>query len=98
MRETTRNGETATYEILDGKPPESIKLRIATPNLPLFRYMDLFTSTYWWGNHCADHGKWRGLQSCFPLRLEVYSRAHRHNRCLLAALGKAVAQEVRITD
>lgn len=34
MRETTRNGETVTYEILDGKPPESIKLRITTPNLP----------------------------------------------------------------
>ena len=33
-QETTRNGETVTYELLDRKPPESMKRRIATPNLP----------------------------------------------------------------
>ena len=34
VRETTRNGETITYELLDPKPPQSIERRIATENLP----------------------------------------------------------------
>jgi hypothetical protein len=34
MRETTRDGETITYELLDRKPPTSIRRRIATQNLP----------------------------------------------------------------
>jgi hypothetical protein len=34
MRETTRNGETITYELLDRMPPRSVKRRIATENLP----------------------------------------------------------------
>jgi hypothetical protein len=33
-RETARNGETVTYELLDRKPPQSITRRIATENLP----------------------------------------------------------------
>jgi hypothetical protein len=34
VRETTKDGETITYELLDRVPPRSIKRRIATPNLP----------------------------------------------------------------
>jgi hypothetical protein len=34
VRETTRNGETITYEILDRTPPTSVTRRIATENLP----------------------------------------------------------------
>jgi len=34
MRETTRDGETINYELLDAVPPKSLKRRIATPNLP----------------------------------------------------------------
>ena len=34
VRETTRNGETITYELLDRVPPTFIKRRIATQNLP----------------------------------------------------------------
>jgi len=34
MRETARNGETITYELLDRTPPTSMKRRIATENLP----------------------------------------------------------------
>jgi hypothetical protein len=34
MRETTRSGETITYELLDRRPPRSLKRRIATENLP----------------------------------------------------------------
>jgi len=33
-RETARNGETITYELLNRKPPQSITRRIATENLP----------------------------------------------------------------
>jgi polyketide cyclase/dehydrase/lipid transport protein len=33
-RETTRNGETITYEVLERVPPKSLKRRIATENLP----------------------------------------------------------------
>lgn len=34
QRETTRNGETLTYELLDLDPPKSLKRRIATTGLP----------------------------------------------------------------
>ena len=33
-RETTRDGETITYEMLEASPPNSIQRRIATENLP----------------------------------------------------------------
>ena len=33
-RETSRNGDTITYEILDRLPPKSLTRRIATKNLP----------------------------------------------------------------
>lgn len=32
--ETTKNGETITYEVIDANPPVSITRRIATPGLP----------------------------------------------------------------
>ncbi len=34
MRETTRDGKTITYELLDRIPPWSVKRRISTGNLP----------------------------------------------------------------
>ncbi|HKF50977.1 MAG TPA: SRPBCC family protein [Candidatus Acidoferrales bacterium] len=34
VRETTSNGETVTYELLDRQPPQSIKRKIATEGLP----------------------------------------------------------------
>lgn len=34
VRETTRDGETITYELLERVPPRSLKRRIATENLP----------------------------------------------------------------
>lgn len=34
VRETTRNGETVTYELLAASPPSSIQRRIASENLP----------------------------------------------------------------
>jgi hypothetical protein len=34
VSETTRNGETITYELLDRMPPTSMKRKIATVNLP----------------------------------------------------------------
>lgn len=34
VRETTRNGETITYELFNRKPPQSIERRIAAQGLP----------------------------------------------------------------
>lgn len=34
QRETSKRGETMTYELLDVNPPHSLERRIATPNLP----------------------------------------------------------------
>ena len=34
LRETTRNGETTTYELLDRTSPTALKRRIVTENLP----------------------------------------------------------------
>jgi len=55
-RETTRNGETVTYEMLDSSPPYSIKRRIATENLP---YSGTWTYLIQSGlSSCAGSSHW----------------------------------------
>jgi polyketide cyclase/dehydrase/lipid transport protein len=98
IRETTRDGETVTYETLDRKAPVSLIRRIATENLP-------YSGS--WSYSLAPNGE------ATVVRItevgEVYNPVFRfmsrfvigHTRSMdnyLHALGKAVGQEVRITD
>jgi hypothetical protein len=98
MRETTRDGETITYELLDRTPPKSLKRRIATENLPY--------SGTWTYSLQSD-------REITTVRItedgEVYNPAFRfisrfvlgHTRTMdayLRALGKATGQEVEVKD
>ena len=97
MRETTRNGETITYELLE-RTPNSIKRRIATADLP-------YSGTWTYTLHAE--------RSVTSVRItedgEVYNPVFRfvsrfvigHTSTMdayLRALGKAAGQEVQITN
>lgn len=98
QRETTRNGETVTYEILDSHPPTSVKRRIATTGLP-------YSGT--WTYSLQTSG---GLTT---VRItedgEVYNPVFRFMSrfvfgqtatidAYLRALGKATEENIQITD
>lgn len=99
MHETTRNGETITYELLDRMPPTSIKRRIATENLP-------YSGS--WAFSLKPNG---GMTTIVRVTEngQVYNPVYRfmsrfvlgHTRTMdayLHALGKATGQEVEIRD
>lgn len=98
LRETTRDGETITYELLDRMPPASVKRRIATENLP-------YSGTWTFTIQPQDEGA--------VLRIteegEVYNPLFRFTSRLifgqtrtmesyLRSLGKATGQEIQIKD
>lgn len=98
VRETVRDNETITYEIVDRKPPESISRRIATEGLP---YSGTWTYTL------LPNGGSTIVR--ITEKGEVYNPVFRfvsrfiigHTASLdtyLRALGKATGQEVQITD
>lgn len=98
VRETTRNHETITYEIVNRKPPESISRRVATENLP---YSGTWTYTLQLNGgstivRITENG-------------EVYNPVFRfvsrfilgHTGSIdsyLRALGTATGEDVQITD
>ncbi len=98
VRETTLDGESIAYELLDRVPPKSIKRRIATDNLP-------YSGT--WTFSLQPNG------DVTIVRLtengEVHNPVFRfishfilgHTRTMdayLRALGKSTGQEVEVTD
>jgi polyketide cyclase/dehydrase/lipid transport protein len=96
--ETSRDGETITYELLDRMPPASITRRIATENLP-------YSGT--WSYSLQSNGEVTIVR--ITEDGEVYNPVFRfmsrfvlgHTRTMdsyLRALGKAIGQEVQITD
>src|SRR6266568_2146875 len=96
MRETTRDGETINYELLDAVPPRSLKRRIATDNLP-------YSGT--WTYSLEPHGEITIVRITEEgeVRNPVFRFMSRfvlgHPRTLdayLRALGKATGQEVEI--
>lgn len=98
VRESTRDGETITYEVLDRLPPSSVKRRISTPNLP---YSGTWTYTL------QPNGELTSVR--ITEDGEVYNPMFRfmsrfvlgHTRTMdnyLRELGRATAQEARITD
>lgn len=98
VRETTRNGETVTYELLAASPPTSIQRRIASENLP---YSGAWTFTL------------QPYDGATVVRIteegDVYNPVFRFvSRFILGqdgsinaylrALGKATGEDVRIED
>jgi Polyketide cyclase / dehydrase and lipid transport len=97
-RETTRDGQTITYEVLDRTPPTSLKRRIATENLP-------YSGT--WTYSLQPNGELTTVR--ITEDGEVYNPVFRfmsrfvlgHTRTMdayLRALGKATGQEVEVTN
>ena len=98
VRETTRNNETITYEIVDRKPPESISRRIATQNLP---YSGTWTYTLQPAGattivRITENGDVYNPIFRFVSRVIIGHTASMDT--YLRALGKATGQEVQITD
>ncbi|HKW87204.1 MAG TPA: SRPBCC family protein [Candidatus Acidoferrales bacterium] len=98
QRETTRNGETVTYEILDSVPPASVKRRIATKNLP-------YSGTWTYSLQSAagvttvritENGEVYNPVFRFMSRL-VFGQTAAID-AYLRALGKATGEDVQVTD
>lgn len=98
VRETTRDGETVTYELVDSAPPRSLKRRTATENLP-------YSGT--WTYSLERNGESTVVR--ITEDGEVYNPVFRfmsrfvlgHARTMeayLRALGKATGQEIEIKD
>jgi polyketide cyclase/dehydrase/lipid transport protein len=98
LRETTRDGQTITYEVLDKMPPTSLQRRIATENLP-------YSGT--WTFSLQRNGELTTVR--ITEDGEVYNPVFRfvsrfvlgHTRTLdayLRALGKATGEDVEIKD
>ena len=97
-RETTRNGETVTYEMLDSSPPYSIKRRIATENLP---YSGTWTYLIQSGGagtivRITENGEVYNPVFRFVSRFVIGH--HRTLDAYLRALGQATGQEIQIKD
>jgi hypothetical protein len=98
MRETTRGGETITYELLDRTPPLSIKRRIATENLP---YSGTWTYSLQSNSgvttvRITENGEVYNPVFRFMSRFVLGHTATMD--AYLRALGKATGQEVQVND
>jgi hypothetical protein len=97
-RETTRNGETITYEQLDRMPPKSVKRRIATENLP---YSGAWTYSLQVHDGMTVVQITEDGQVYNPVFRFVSRFVLGHTRTMdiyLRALGKATGQEVEVKD
>lgn len=98
VRETTQNGETITYELLDRVPPTSIKRRIATENLP---YSGSWTFSLQPNSgvtvvRITEDGEVYNPVFRFLSRF-VFGHTHTLD-VYLQALGKAIGQKVEVRD
>jgi polyketide cyclase/dehydrase/lipid transport protein len=98
MRETTRDGETITYELLDRTPPRSLKRRIATENLP---YAGTWTYSLQPNGEITTVRITEDGQVYNPVFRFISRFVLGHTRTMdayLRALGKATGQEVEVKD
>jgi hypothetical protein len=98
IRETTRGGESITYEVLDRVPPKSLKRRIASENLP---YSGTWTYSLQSNGESTivritEDGQVYNPVFRFISRL-VLGYTHTMD-AYLRALGKATGQAVEIKD
>jgi hypothetical protein len=98
MRETTRDGETITYELLDGTPLKSLKRRIATNNLP---YSGTWTFSLQPNSEITTVRITEDGEVYNPVFRFISHFVLGHTRTVdayLRALGKATGQEVEVKD
>jgi polyketide cyclase/dehydrase/lipid transport protein len=98
MRETTRGGETITYELLERTPPVSIKRRIAAENLP---YSGTWTFSLQSGGGVTTVRITENGEVYNPVFRFVSRFLMGHTRTMdayLRALGKATGEEVQVKD
>jgi hypothetical protein len=98
VRETTRDGETITYELLDRTPPASIKRRIATENLP---YSGTWTYTIQPDCEVTIVRITEDGQVYSPVFRFISRFVLGHTRTMdsyLHALGKATGEETQVND
>lgn len=98
MRETSRDGETIVYEVLDRLPPTSIKRRIVTENLP---YSGAWTYSLQPSGgetlvRITEDGEVYNPVFRFVSRFILGQTRRMDN--YLQALGKTVGQQVEIKD
>jgi hypothetical protein len=98
VRETARNGETITYELLERRPPGSVKRRIATENLP-------YSGTWTYSLEAHEGMTIVQIMEDGQVHNPVFRFVSRfilgHTRTMdayLRALGKATGQEVEVQD
>jgi hypothetical protein len=98
MHETTRNGETITYELLERRPPRSVKRRIATENLP-------YSGAWTYALEASDKMTIVRITEDGQVHNPVFRFVSRfilgHTRTMdayLRALGEATGQEVAVKD
>jgi hypothetical protein len=98
VRETTRNGETITYELLDRVPPTSVKRRISTQNLP---YSGSWTFSLQPNGGATVVRITENGEVSNPVFRFLSRFFFGHTRTMdayLQALGKATGQEVEVKD
>jgi hypothetical protein len=98
VRETTRNGETITYELVDRVPPTFIKRRIATQNLP---YSGSWTISLLPDGEVTVVRITENGEVSNPVFRFVSRFVFGHTRTMdnyLQALGKAMGQKVEVKD
>lgn len=96
--ETTKNGETVVYEVIDRNPPRSVTRRIATQGLP---YSGTWTFSVETGSgvtvvRITERGEVFNPVFRFMSRF-VFGHSHGID-AYLQALGKATDQQVAIKD
>lgn len=98
LRETTRNGETITYAVLDRIPSKSLKRQIITPNLP-------YSGTWTYSLTPAGENTTLRIRENGEVYNPIFRFVSRfilgHTSTIdayLRALGKATGQEVAIAN
>jgi Polyketide cyclase / dehydrase and lipid transport len=98
VRETTHDGESIAYELLDRVAPKSIKRRIATDNLP---YSETWTFSLQPNGELTIVRLTENGEVHNPVFRFISRFILGHTRTMdayLRALGKSTGQEVEVTD
>jgi hypothetical protein len=98
LRETTRNGQTITYEVVESVPPRLLTRRIATENLPYGGSWSILLQPNKEGTivRITENGEVYNPVFRFASRFVI--EPNRTIDRYLRALGKANGQEVEIKD
>jgi len=98
MRETTSDGQTMTYELLDRRPPTSLERRIATENLPYSGTWSFLLQSNGENTIVRITEDGQVYNPVFRFVARFILGPTRTMDTYLRALGKATGQEVEVHD